>query len=105
MGKLNAIKCLAETYTPDIVAICETKVGSNFEDNELLGDRYTIWRKDRAQGAGGVLIAWNNDSNTKVLCSTEGPGECVALTLQIHTKIVIFIGPHQNTCLITLLKC
>lgn len=89
MGKLNAIKCLAETYTPDIVAICETKIGSNFEDNELLGDRYTIWRKDRTQGAGGVLIAWNNDSNTKVLCSTEGPGECVALTLQIHTKIVI----------------
>ena len=61
MGKLNAIKCLAETYTPDIVAIFETKIGSNFEDNELLGDRYTVWRKDRAQGAGGVLIAWNND--------------------------------------------
>ena len=39
MGKLNAIKCLAETYTPDIVAICETKVGSNIEENELLGDR------------------------------------------------------------------
>ena len=42
MCKLNAIKCLAETYTPDIVAICETKIESNFEDNELLGDRYTI---------------------------------------------------------------
>ena len=88
-GKLNAIKCLAETYEPDIIAICETKIGPNFDDNELLGNNYTVWRKDRAQGAGGVLIAVNNDSDVKVLSCSEGPGECIALTIQIHTRIVI----------------
>ena len=65
-GKLNTIKCYVETYSPDIVAICETKIGPNFDDNELLGDGFTIWRKDRAQGAGGVLLAMNNDINAKI---------------------------------------
>ena len=90
-GKLNTIKCYVETYSPDIVAICETKIGPNFDDNELLGDGFTIWRKDRAQGAGGVLLAMNNDINANVLSAREGPGECVGISLQIHTKIVVNI--------------
>lgn len=87
-GKLNLIKCYAETYNPDLVCICETKISDSFDDNELLGDKFTLWRKDRAQGAGGVLIAMKNDSNAKVLDSKSGPGECVVIKIQIHDKIV-----------------
>ena len=87
-GKLNLIKCYAETYNPDLVCICKTKISDTFDDNELLGDKFTLWRKDRAQGAGGVLIAMKNESNAKVLDSKSGPGECVIIKLQIHDKIV-----------------
>ena len=62
-GKLNLIKCYAEMCNPTLVCICETKISDTFDDNELLGDKFTLWRKDRAQGAGGVLIAMKNDSN------------------------------------------
>ena len=88
-GKLNTIKCYVETYSPDLVAITETKIDQNFDDNELLGDQFTLWRKDRSLGGGGVLIAMNNNINAKVLNSQVGPGECVALTLQIHAKIIV----------------
>lgn len=87
-GKLNNIQLLVATYKPDIIAICETRIGTNFDDNELLGNSYTLWRKDRVQGAGGVLIAIKNDIDAKVLANQDGPGECVAIKLQIHDKIV-----------------
>ena len=90
-GKLNLIKCYSETYKPDILCICETKICANFADNELLGDEFTLWRKDRAQGAGGVLIAMRNNINAKVVDNYSGPGESVTIKLQIHDKIVFNI--------------
>ena len=38
-----------------------------------------------------MLLAMNNDINANVLSAREGPGECVGISLQIHTKIVVNI--------------
>ena len=80
-GKLNLIKCYSETYIPDILCICETKIGANFADNELFGDEFTLWRKDRAQVSGGVLIAMRNNINAKVVDNYSGPDESVTITV------------------------
>ena len=96
-GKLNLIKCYSETYKPDILCICETKICANFADNELLGDEFTLWRKDRAQGAGGVLIAMRNNINAKVVDNYSGPGESITIKLQIHDKIVFNIVDRKST--------
>ena len=87
-GKLNLIKCYVEMYSPDLVCICETKISAYFDDNELLGNEFTLWRNDRAQGAGGVLIAMRSNASAKVIESYSGPGESVTIKLQIHDKIV-----------------
>lgn len=34
----------------------------NLEDNEFLGNDYTLWRKDKKHGGGGVLLAAVNNS-------------------------------------------
>ena len=90
-GKLNVIRCYVATYKPSIVSICETKICDKFDDNELLGNEFTVWRKDRCQGAGGVLIAVRNDIDAKILKSHSGPGESITITLQIHDKIIFNI--------------
>jgi len=73
LGKLNIIKAQSEIYRPD----------SNFDDNELLGDTYTVYRNDRKQGAGGVLIAIHNSSPLKITRNINGPGESLISTILI----------------------
>jgi hypothetical protein len=89
LGKLNLIKAQAVMYRPDIVCITETKICSNFDDNELFGSGYTVVRNDRKQGGGGVLIAFNNNSHITVLHSEKGPGESVITSLNILSRLNI----------------
>ena len=91
IGKIDTIRAHVQTYKPDLVAITETKVDAKFEDNELLGNTYTIWRKDRKQGAGGVLVAVSNDSAITILNSVSGPGESICLTVQLHPHVKFYV--------------
>lgn len=101
IGKINIIQAIVATHKPDIIAITETKIDKNFEDNELLGNTYTIWRQDRKSGAGGVLIALANDSHLTVVKCTTGPGESLSLLVQVHpllklTVINMYRPPNEN---------
>ena len=87
VGKLNDIKCYVEAHKPDLIAITETKLGPHVDDNELFGDKFTIWRNDRNCHGGGVLVAINNDANLNVISSKNGPGESITLVIQLHPKI------------------
>ena len=42
IGKLDLIKSYTKAYYPDIISMTETKLNQNFDDNELLGEDYTI---------------------------------------------------------------
>ena len=42
---------------PDFIAITETWLDNNIDDNELLPNCYNIYRKDRESRGGGVLLA------------------------------------------------
>ena len=96
IGKIDTIRAHVQTYKPDLVSITETKIDARFQDNELLGENFTIWRKDRKQGAGGVLVAVCNDSNVSILNSVAGPGESICLSIQIH--------PHIKFCAVTMYR-
>lgn len=48
---------LLDTEKPDLVAITETKIDSEFLDSEITrGLDYNIWRKDRNKFGGGILL-------------------------------------------------
>lgn len=108
IGKLNEIKCYAQTLDPDLISITETKIGPNIDDNELLGDKYTIWRNDRDLNGGGVLIALKNDTEYKVLDCKYGPGEAITLQIQLHPKIkfniITFYRPPSEYTLDNLIE-
>ena len=102
LGKIDTIRAHAEVYKPNIVCITETKIDYKFDDNELLGPDFTISRKDRKQGAGGVLIAVHNKSQLQIIKTEEGPGESVIVTVKAHfhstiNLITFYRPPNENS--------
>jgi len=101
-GKLQEIKTYVEIYKPCIISITETKIDHNFQDNELLGAKYTIIRRDRNNKGGGVLMAiYNGNKSIRVINSKSGPGESVTATLQILNNITFnlvtfYRPPHEQ---------
>lgn len=88
LGKIHQIRAHVAIYNPDIICITETKIGPLVDDNEILGPNYTIFRKDRKQGGGGVLIACSGLSSSFRVCKhVEGPGESIISTVQIHSHL------------------
>ena len=100
VGKINMIQSIVHTYSPDLVAITETKIDNNIQDNELLSDDFTLWRKDRNRSGGGVLIAVANKSKFVILDSKIENGECISLCLQIHPllkiRVIVFYRPPSE---------
>ena len=100
-GKRDIIKVQAAVYKPDIICITETKIDSNYDDNELLGDSYTVYRNDRKQGGGGVLTAFCNASPIEVINNSVGPGESLVTTVsffsQVTLNIVTYYRPPGET--------
>ena len=56
IGKVDMLKALVHTYKPDLISLTETKIDKKYDDNELLGSNYTVWRNDRKRGAG--VYSW-----------------------------------------------
>lgn len=58
-GKKLELQSFLELENPEVVALQETKINENILDNELFPSElgYTIFRKDRIMGGGGVLLA------------------------------------------------
>jgi hypothetical protein len=107
-GKVNLIQSSIETYCPDLIALTETKINDTYDDNELFGDNYTVWRQDRNIHGGEVLIAIKNNPDIKIIDSNHGPGESLTLIIQIHQKIkfnlILFHRPPHEYSLDNLIE-
>lgn len=64
-GKKLELQSFLETSGFDVVAIQETKIDSSVSNAELFPPElgYSIFRKDRVMGGGGVLLAVKSDLN------------------------------------------
>ena len=47
---------LLDTHTPNIIIGCETWLTPNIFDNEIIPPSYKLYRTDRIDGYGGVLV-------------------------------------------------
>lgn len=87
-GKLDQIKAMNEYYKPDLLSITETKIDSTFDDNELLGDKFTITRKDRTTHGGGVLLAANNNTTKNIVLSSQPTcGESISSEIVLTNRL------------------
>ena len=85
-------------YDPNIICISETKICETFADNELLGDGYTLYRNDRKDGGGGVLIAIKNDKALQISNPIKGPGESITLTVRCGLMKFNLITYYRPPC-------
>ena len=61
-NKLTELHNLLSTSQPAVVIITETWLSSSTSDNLLIdGSNYSVYRKDRADGYGGVCVLINNN--------------------------------------------
>ena len=56
-GKQGQVRNLIDSTNPDIIFGTETWIDSNIKDSQIFPSGYSIFRKDRNCGGGGVLIA------------------------------------------------
>ncbi len=58
-GKRAEFEALLSYTSPDLILITETKLGNDIKTSEFMPSNsgYTVYRKDRKRGGGGVLIA------------------------------------------------
>jgi len=52
---------------PDVICLCETWLNDSIIDNEILPTNYRVYRCDRADGYGGVLIGVTCDISSVLI--------------------------------------
>ena len=90
-GKTHHLDCVIHHDSPDIIALCETKLNPTILDSEILTG-YTIYRRDRTTGlGGGVLLAISDLTNIKETNIYSDPvNEIISLDLDYHGYTFVF---------------
>lgn len=78
-----------EAHSPDIVAICETKLHDGILNSEVFPSDYTVFRKDRAKkataltcGGGVAILVRNSLSVRRIKLPTSVTAEIVAVNVK-----------------------
>ena len=80
---------MIETTKPDIIIGCETWLKPSVSQGEFLPSDYTVYRKDRPDGYGGVLLAVQTSLNShEITITTET--ELVAAKILAGKQPIIF---------------
>ena len=99
-NKKGITSCMIDETRPDIMIITETWLSPDILNSEIFPRGYSVFRKDRADGFGGVLIACRNG----IICSDvniDSPTEMVAckVTLENQQSVIIcsvYRPPDRN---------
>ena len=90
---------LFEKYV-DILIVAETKLDSSFPDTQFRAEGYTLYRKDRNQNGGGLLIYINNDITTRQRPDLEFKDiECISVELCIGKTKWLMMGAYKHPSL------
>jgi len=85
-NQLTSLQTLTHTHNPDIICITETWLKNYFFDNELQPPNYNIYRNDRKERGGGVLLAVNNNISSNLILS---PNDIEMLSISVCTQEIL----------------
>lgn len=100
-NKVLETEVLVENSEPDIIVGTETWLNNNIFSAELLPSTYNIYRRDREDSHGGLLIAVkNNLVCTPIFTSKDHELLCVRLQQTRQKSIIIgaYYRPPNITC-------
>ena len=67
VNKKEAFWELLERHSPDIVVACETWLDQSVTDNEIIPSGYKLYRRDRDDGYGGILISVKDKIDSQII--------------------------------------
>ena len=86
---------LLERHSPDIVVACETWLDQSVTDNEIIPSGYKLYRRDRDDGYGSVLISVKDKIDSQIIeCSIS----CELCAVKLHlteNQSLIIIGIYR----------
>ena len=99
MNKLNPFQSVIYSKDLDVICITETWLNDTISSTEILPTLYTIYRNDRINQGGGVLIAVK-ESILSQICFTSDTIEMIAVNMNISPKLTLaclYIPPNCST--------
>ena len=93
-AKKEEFWCLIDAAKPDVIIGSETWLKPDISDSEIFPPGYHVYRKDRADGYGGVLLGISTSLNSnKIEIETEG--EFVAAKVLGSKHAIIFAAAYR----------
>jgi len=100
VSKRASFALLLEEHNPDIVMVSETWLSSGVYNNEFFPNGFHIFRKDRADGYGGVLLACRDSITCQELAfDTNSEAVVCQVTINRHQSVIIcsfYRPPNSN---------
>ena len=86
------------TYKPSIIIGTETWLSASVSNNEIIPDKwnYVIYRKDRSDNYGGVLIAISKQIPSYEVSSLQTDCELLWVQITINRGIKLYIGAYYR---------
>ena len=91
-GKAAELSHLVSYTKPDAVIMTETKLGKNHKNSEFMPKGYTVHRKDRKAGGGGVLVAIRDIFPSIAIEQVNITGEVVWVEISLRDKNKLLVG-------------
>jgi len=86
---------MLDNYTPDIIIGCKTWLNSSILDNEIIPINYKLYRRDRDDGYGGVLISISSSLSSEPV-DIDTLCEVCAVSIHLsHSQELIVIGAYR----------
>ena len=93
-AKKKEFLCLIDAAKPDVIIGSETWIRPDISDCEIFPPGYHVYRKDRADGQGGVLLRISTSLNSnKIEIETEG--EFMAAKVLSSKHAIIFAAAYR----------
>ena len=83
---------IIESYNPSIIIGTETWLNPSIHSSEIFPPNYSVYRKDRADGFGGVLLAIRTDLTSDQIVMGSGTTESVYAKMTLGRQTTLIVG-------------
>lgn len=90
-SKANEMSLLIDSANPDIIIGSETWLKPEIHDSEIMPPNYTIYRNDRKDGYGGVLIGVKTDIASSEYTNSKNI-ELISVKIQLSKQKPLIVG-------------
>jgi len=97
LSKKAELECSISATKPDIIIGSETWLRPSIGQGEFFPDSYRIYRKDRSDGYGGVLIAIHTSLSSHQVMVDSNTEFIAAKILSVNSPLLFYRPPNNSS--------